>query len=47
MSQAKGMAFVRLEAKHSGESTVIASWRMNENDCRKRILSTRRKSFQT
>jgi hypothetical protein len=31
MSQAKGMAFVRLEAKRLDESTVIASWRMNEN----------------
>jgi hypothetical protein len=31
MSQAKGMAFVHLEAKHSGESIVFASLHMNEN----------------
>jgi hypothetical protein len=31
MSQAKGMPFVHLEAKRLGKSTVIASWRMNEN----------------
>jgi hypothetical protein len=31
MSQAKGMAFVRLEAEHVGESILGASWRMNEN----------------
>jgi hypothetical protein len=29
--QAKGMAFVRLEAKRPGESTVIVPWYMNEN----------------
>jgi hypothetical protein len=40
-SQAKGTAFVRLEAKRSGES-VIASWRMNENVLLKRILSARK-----
>jgi hypothetical protein len=31
MSQAKGMAFVHLETQRSGESTVIASRRMNGN----------------
>jgi hypothetical protein len=31
MPQAKEMPFVRLEAKRSGQSTVIVSWRMNEN----------------
>jgi hypothetical protein len=47
MSQAKGMAFVHLEAKRLGEPTLIASWGMNKNVCGKRILSARRISFQT
>jgi hypothetical protein len=31
MAQAKGMAFVRLEAKHLDQSTLGASWHMNKN----------------
>jgi hypothetical protein len=29
-SQAKGMAFVHLEAKHLGQSTLGASWHMKK-----------------
>jgi hypothetical protein len=29
------MPFVRLETKHLGQSTVVASWRMNKNVLRK------------
>jgi hypothetical protein len=31
MSQAKGLTFVHLDAKRLGQSTLGASWRMNEN----------------